>query len=187
MYRDFIYLDIDKIQSIIAQLNEGLLTEIMNGKQNQRDFSAKAGLLSQLIPITPILGLKTTTDMKQNKVLHDYSYNVALESLKEQNLILDVSKSSRQEYPIPESAFILVKGITKLIDYHTMRNLAENEKRIDKLFKTSQGNREQRRQANKGNNSKAFNEMKDFIDIFIGDAIQISITNSLGINYINPV
>ena len=26
--------------------------------------------------------------------------------------------------------------------------------------------------------------MKDFIDIFIGDAIQISITSSLGINYI---
>lgn len=34
MFREFVYLDMDRVQSIVAQLNEGLLTDIANGTQS---------------------------------------------------------------------------------------------------------------------------------------------------------
>ena len=133
MYRDFIYLDTDRIQSIISQLNEGLLTEIMSGKNTE--MSAKVGFLSQLIPVSASINAKRVSDIKENKVLHDYSFNLALESLKEESLLLDVNEFNREEFPVPDSAFISVSGTMKMLDYNTIRHLAENEKKLIKCLR----------------------------------------------------
>ena len=44
MFRDFIYLDTERIQSIISQLQEGLLTQIMSGKTSELSGTAKLGV-----------------------------------------------------------------------------------------------------------------------------------------------
>lgn len=57
VFRDFIYLDIDRVQSIIAQLQEGLLNEVMEGKTEQTtggaqmsvNLLAMSNLLDQVI------------------------------------------------------------------------------------------------------------------------------------------
>lgn len=59
---------------------------------------------------------------------------IAFESLKENDLLLDVNNLNRQEFFVPESAFILVKGSAKILDYQTIMHLADNEKKIDKTL-----------------------------------------------------
>ena len=52
MFRDFIYLDINRVQSIIAQLQQGLLNEVMEGKTEHTTGRAQvvAHLLAMLLP-----------------------------------------------------------------------------------------------------------------------------------------
>lgn len=182
MFREFIYLDIDRIQSIISQLQEGLLKEIMKGNAKEASASAKTGFLSHILSIN--ISGKKSEDIKQNKILHDYSYNMALESLKEHKLLLEGNDLySQKSLPI-EAAFVLIKGNAKIIDYQTVKHLAENEKRIEKMFKASSLNRQQRRKQNtKNENKNNLGEMKDFVEIFIGDSIQVSIHNKNDINF----
>jgi hypothetical protein len=185
VFRDFIYLDMERIQSIISQIQEGLLTDIMSGKINEVSGSAKFGFLQQLIKAD--IGGKRSSTTNKSKILHDYSYNIAIQSLQENDLLLDVNDFDRDEFPIPESAFILVKGNAKILDYQTIMHLADNEKKIDKIFKSKpQGNRQERRNNNQSNKN-AFSEMKDFIETFIGDGVQVSVTNKVGLSFIGNI
>jgi hypothetical protein len=40
MFRDFVYLDLDRVQSILAQLEQGLLTGLMESKGRELGGSA---------------------------------------------------------------------------------------------------------------------------------------------------
>ena len=79
-YRDFIYLDIDRLQSILAQLEQGLLTDLIAGRSKEVGGTANiaAGLLSQFLPLTVSAGGKISSDVRESKVLHDYAFTVAL-------------------------------------------------------------------------------------------------------------
>jgi hypothetical protein len=73
VYRDFIYLDTDRLQSIIAQLELGLLDQVVEGQTEEYSAGGRitANLLSMLSG-SASAGYKNATDLKQNKVLHDY-------------------------------------------------------------------------------------------------------------------
>ena len=45
MYRDFLYLDTDRLQSIIAQLEKGVLEQILEGKTKTLEGKASVSLL----------------------------------------------------------------------------------------------------------------------------------------------
>ncbi len=121
MYRDFIYLDTDRVQSIIAQLQEGLLDQVIEGKNEEVSAGTRvtANLLSLLIPFSASAsaGYKNATDLRQNKVLHDYAFNVALDSLRDQGFLLEDSFGS-----IPEMGFVLVEGLVRIFGYETIGN-----------------------------------------------------------------
>ena len=54
VFRDFIYMDINRVQSIIAQLQQGLLNEVLEGKTNQTagKMQMAANLLAMLLPVS---------------------------------------------------------------------------------------------------------------------------------------
>lgn len=194
MFRDFIYLDIDRTQSIIAQLRQGLLDQIMEGKlsEDSKRLGATANFLTMLIPFSASASVerKNATDIQASKVLHDYAFNLALSSLEEEGLLLVADDLDPYTSSIPEAAFVLVKGSAKIFDYSTFDNLATHEKDLDKLFSSEQpsGNREQRRQqGKKKSNSSALGELKTVVDAFFKDAIQITVTNNQGFSFIGPV
>ena len=112
MYRDFIYLDTDRIQSIVAQLREGLLDQVIEGKSEEVSGGLRlsANLLALLVPFNPSAsaGYKNVTDLRQNKVLHDYAFNIALDSLRDQGFLLEDDFSS-----IPEMVLSLLTGRQK--------------------------------------------------------------------------
>lgn len=193
MFRDFIYLDTDRIQSIIAQLQQGLLDQLMEGETKEKSKTAGATLsfLSMLVPFGASASLerRSTTDIQKNKILHDYAFNMALDSLEEKGYLLKADDLELDTSSIPESAFVLVKGSVKIFDYATFQNLAKHEKDLNKLFPSEQptGSRDQRRRSGTKKNNSLFGELKILVDAFFEDSIQITVTNAQGISFIGPV
>lgn len=78
MFRDFIYLDIDRVQSIIAQLQQGLLNELMEEKTEEVKGKATAAmnLLAMLLPVSVSGSVEQGrgTSISESMVLHDYAF-----------------------------------------------------------------------------------------------------------------
>ncbi|MHB8181314.1 MAG: DUF6414 family protein [Acidithiobacillus ferrivorans] len=187
MFREFIYLDTDRIQSIISQLQEGLITEVLSGKT--AEMTGKLGFISQLLPLGASAEYRRSSDVKNSKVLHDYAFNIAHESLKDSRLLIDVDDLPRHDFPVPETAFVSLQGEAKILDYESLIHLADNEKKIDKIFETSspqpssKGPKKQIAQGKAGNKRKGLQQLKDFVEIFVGHSIQVSITSPAGVNF----
>lgn len=190
MFRDFIYLDTDRIQSIIAQLQEGLLTEIITG--DRREIAKNAGLsfgiISQFLPFNFSVEGRTGSESQQSKILHDHAFNVALNSLKEQGYLLVADDLDPDIASVPEAAFVLVRGTAKIFDYSTFQNLAEHEKDLDKVLSDKPPeNRQQRRNPGSRQKSKSmFGEIKVLVDAFFKDAIQVRVTNGRDVSFVGP-
>lgn len=199
VFRDFIYLDTERVQSIIAQLQHGLLSEVIEGNVEESSKNAKGtlSLLSMFLPFSASVsaGKKETENVQESKILHDYAYNLALNSLEEQGFLLRADELSLANTSATEDAFILVKGNAKIFDYGTFKNLADHERDLNKLFSSDEpsGNREQRRNQSKGNkksrnqNDSIFGEIKVLVDAFFADSIQAQITNSQNVGFVGPL
>jgi hypothetical protein len=140
MYRDFMYLDTDRIQSIIAQLEKGVLAHVLEGKTKelQGKASIAAGILASFLPVG-IEGYATRkTEVQQSKVLHDYAFAVALEALDKNGLFFEITDPDRSQLPQTNTAFILVRGSASLLDYGLLKHLAENETMLNSLFTPQQ-------------------------------------------------
>ncbi len=145
---------------------------------------------------------KLASDIKQSKILHDYAYTVALKSLQDKRLLLDATDFDRRTFPVPESAFVIVKGSARVIDYQTLSHLARNEETIDKMLSSrspkteggddQQPNRQQRRAAarqgqpvpGRGMQSGTFQDIGTFIDVFYGDVVQSTVENQEGVRFV---
>ncbi len=141
-YRDFIYLDIDRLQSILAQLEQGLLTDLIAGRSKEVGGTANiaAGLLSQFLPLTVSAGGKISSDVRESKVLHDYAFTVALNSLRDRSLLLEATEFERDEFPVPENAFVLIHGSIQITDYEALRRLMKNWSVFERMSSKSDGN-----------------------------------------------
>jgi hypothetical protein len=186
MYREFIYLDTDRIQSIIAQLQEGLLTEIMSGKQ--KELSGKAGIakgvLAQFLPFDAEAQGKYGTDIKHSKVLHDYAFNLTLDSLTEKDLLIDnVDKFSREEFPVPEAAFVLTKGQPRLYDISILTRIWERKWKLDKDSKAGKSKHTERGSTRRMEDEFTSNQARALFETFYGDAIIISQTNARNVTF----
>jgi hypothetical protein len=132
MFRDFIYLDTNRVQSILAQLEGGLITEMAQGRERtgNASLSFDPGLI-----LKHILGLGLEASVEgsasfsasHNKVLHDYAFSAALEALHRQGYLLDSSGLSRDDDPFPLGGgeFVLVRGTATLFDYGVLPPLLE--------------------------------------------------------------
>jgi hypothetical protein len=201
MFNEYIYLDINRIQSVISQLQQGLLTEILTGKTKEGlgkvGFSDKAGFISQFLPISGEAQGKYISDIKQSKILHDYAFNIAIKSLEEEGFLLELEEMEREELPVPEDAFILVKGSLKIFDYKTLLRLVENKWVLSERSKLKEQTlsyphgqgREQNRGQSKprrqsSNDEIEANQYEALYETFYEDAIQINLTQQKNLTYI---
>lgn len=106
MCRDFIYLDTRPPPVTHCPTTRRLVRAGNGGKNEEYSASARvtADFLSLLIPLnaSATAGYKNATDLRQNKVLHDYAFNMALHLLRDQRFLL----GNRLE-PIPNNGFVL--------------------------------------------------------------------------------
>lgn len=185
MFREFIYLDTDRVQSIIAQLQKGLLTEIMSG--NQKEVSATAGVtkgvLSQVVGIEAGVQGKYGTDIRQSKVLHDFAFNIALDSLREKDLLIEnVDEFKREEFPVPEAAFILTAGQAKLYDISILTRLWERKWHFGQGGKNRGLERKPHKKSSETDDTES-SQARALFETFYGDAIIISQTNAQDVTF----
>ena len=198
MYRDFIYMDSERVQSIIAQLNEGLLTEII--AERTKEITGKLGAAANVIANLLSFNLEGTAGYTSNnqssKVLHDYAFNVALDTLEKKKLILTEEDLARRGASIPNTTFILIHGAASIVDYNIAHNMLSNPSFQDMIPDTDTNqqslNRQQRRAA--GITTKPTNPTKelikqisDFINDFMKDLLLIRVALSNGATFVGPI
>jgi hypothetical protein len=139
MFRDFAYLDTNRVQSILAQLEQGLLTQLAQSRA--REVMGQAGLgegfFAQLLPLSGSVEGKLNFSSSHNKILHDYAFTLGLQSLQKNNLLLNVDDLGREEgdvFPVPEAAFVLVKGSARLLDYAILSSVVEQLPILKELY-----------------------------------------------------
>jgi len=186
MFRDFIYMDIDRIQSIIAQLQQGLLNEVLEGKTEQTagKMQMATNLLAMLLPVSVSGSVEhgRGSSLSESRVLHDYAFEAARRSLEDKGLLLERDDLDRDD--VPESGFVLIRGAAQILDYESFRKIAENFDKIDEALNptTSTADRKKR----KKENSWA-TEAGPIIDTFYQNAIRVRITNQQDCGFIGPL
>jgi len=185
MFRDFIYLDINRVQSIIAQMQQGLLNEVMEGKTEQATgrMQMAMNLLAMMLPVSASGSVERSrgSSLSESRVLHDYAFEVAQRSLEEGKLL---NQDELDWDEVPEKGFVLVRGAAQILDYETLRRIAKNFDRLDDFFNSedSKNQRQKRRREN-----KEFRESEVLLETFFEDAIRVEIINTLGCGFVGPL
>src|SRR5262249_19728291 len=140
MYRDFMYLDTDRLQSIIAQLEKGVLEQVLEGKTKelQGKASIAARILASFLPIGLEGSATRKTEVQHSKVLHDYAFTVALEALDKNGLFFEITDTERSQLPQTNAAFVLVRRSASILDYGLLNHLAKNEAMLNAMFAPQQ-------------------------------------------------
>jgi len=184
VFRDFIYLDIDRVQSILAQLRQGLLKELMeaNTKDSKEKATAKVSLLAMLLPasISGSVEQGRGTSISESKVLHDYAFEEARLALEDAGLLVEDDHLDRHD--IPETGFVLVRGSARISDYKTLEKISANFDKVDRIFSTKTG-----KQPKKGKETKEVKEMNTVINTFFEDTIRVNITNARDCEFVGPL
>lgn len=181
MFRDFIYLDIHRVQSIISQPQRGLLNEVMEGKTEQTSgkMQMAVNLLAMMLPVSASGSVEhgRDTSISESRVLHDYAFEAARRSLEDEGLLLEDDGLDRDD--VPETGFVLVRGSARITDYRTLEKIAANFDKVDKVFPSKKG---------KGPGmGKQMKEMNTMIDSYFKDSIRVKITNPQGCEFIGPL
>ncbi|WP_419721742.1 DUF6414 family protein [Priestia megaterium] len=138
-FRDFLYMDVERLKSIVAQLNEGL-TETINKTTTESDQD-KINLGASLLKMIKVGGENTylfQNQSSESQTLHDSIYNLAEKLLLKENSLINISKESDIEtLNINLTSFILVKGKTFINDYIYMKRLLDNFEDINKAIISS--------------------------------------------------
>jgi hypothetical protein len=118
--RDFIYLDIERIRSYVAQFYGGLTTERISNKETKDTVS---GTISGGIP----LSLNLSADIEkyllksnqETKSLHDHIFNEFYQALLSSKSLSSINDDSFvwNEESFTDGSFFMVKGAIQLIDY----------------------------------------------------------------------
>jgi hypothetical protein len=195
MYRDFLYLDIERIQSIIAQLEKGLLEQVIEGKTSNLEGKASvtAGVLASLLPVGVEGGVNRQYEIQATKVLHDYAFNIALDDLKKEQLCLELQENlERDNLLLPDGTFILAQGSLSVTDFGLLKGLAENERFLNSIFDKNpvpinpkSGQAKQQKYKRKG--EQPIKQMWTLVDCFMGDAIHVKLSYSESILLVGPV
>ena len=132
--RDFVYLDIERLKSIIAQIEGGLVEGFSESEKESGEVSS--GLKGKILGlIETSVGGKFLWEKQENetKTLHDHIYNKVEDALKETELLIRIPENIAVEDMINEeyrsmlgdTSFILATGKVKINDYSRIETLLE--------------------------------------------------------------
>lgn len=132
--RDFIYLDVDRLKSIISQVDEGLvnLSEEVKSTTDEVDSSVEAGVLSILKGFVGAKYISQNQDTN-TKSFHDFIYNKVESALTEADLLThipekdtgsDITNESVRD-SLNNTAFVLAKGKVVINDFNNMNIFLE--------------------------------------------------------------
>lgn len=141
--RDFIYLDVERVKSLLAQLDRGLLSERSDSIGSSKSVEGKAGVsLPALLEVGGAGQYVTTDQMTETRTLHDFVYTQTEERLLELDrlkVLPDDFTSTRllnQEVRASLSPveYVLVRGRVAFSDYRYMTTMLDNLNDISRIL-----------------------------------------------------
>lgn len=142
--RDFLYLDVERVKSIYAQLEKGLVTgkEKIEGKT--KEVSGKGGgEINTLFSLTAEGKFIWENEERETKTLHDYIYNYIESKLCNNNSIVFVDSSTVTKdwlnsqlgkFNIDPNSFILIRGRINLDDYDYLKRILNNFNKLSEFI-----------------------------------------------------
>ncbi len=131
--RDYIYVDIERLKSIISQTEEGLinLTEETRGNSTSASGGGK-GKVPFLLEGHVEAEVNLHRQISETRSLHDYIYNRVESYLVEHGELLELPNSSYPRYSddirevIGDTSFVLIKGLVNINDFGLLRSFIEH-------------------------------------------------------------
>jgi len=140
--RDFIYLDTERLKSIIAQIEQGLINISTQLKSNNKEVMAKAG--GSLLGLLEAAGgakYVWQNQATETRTLHDNIYNKVENALTSNDLLITIpgnikmeSIDSGFESMVSNTSFILAKGKVIINDFTRMRLMLEKFNGLGKFI-----------------------------------------------------
>lgn len=141
--RDFVYLDIERVRSLISQLEQGIVETISKtlGDESSLDGELKAnvfGLASGTVGVEQLW----RRDVQENKSLHDYVYTKLETQLVKAGLLKVVDSAVLSEEPsaaafrseLSSTDFILIRSNVELDDLSRIRSVVEKINELGKFI-----------------------------------------------------
>lgn len=124
LIRDFIYLDIERIRSYVAQAAGGLTSEKTQQAQHNVGGSGQAqGGIPIIAHASGSADYHYSRSHSETKSLHDHIFEEFYRTLKPGEHISDFTKARVQDWLEPsfkDGAFIVTRGRLKIIDYQSV-------------------------------------------------------------------
>jgi len=134
--RDFLYLDVERVKSIFAQLEEGLVTGRERVGGTTKEVSGKGeGGIPALLNLAAKGKFIWENEERETKTLHDYIYHYVESKIRSSNMvtIIDNStitlaklKSDELRLEMNEKPFLLISGKITLDDYEYMKGILKD-------------------------------------------------------------
>lgn len=144
--RDFIYLDIERVRSYVAQTSGGLTSESTHQAQHQvgGEGQVEAGIpfIAKANGSTDYHYLKSQSETKS---LHDLIFEELFRKLSAEKYIVDLTHANQTVWTesfFKDSIFVLARGLLKTVDYQstmtTLQNLPALLDTVGKITSTPQ-------------------------------------------------
>lgn len=145
--RDFIYLDVERLKSIIAQAEEGLAESALatTGRSQEAIGTIEGGILGFLKGSSEVSAL-WRKEVSETRSLHDYIYNRAEAALLGRELLARLPEDTAPYHQpqssrsaLSETTFFLATGRVVLNDFSHSRLILDNYNAIAKFLAIAKG------------------------------------------------
>lgn len=133
--RDFVYLDVERVKSLLAQLDRGLLSDRSDSIGSSKSAEGKVGVsIPALLDIGGAGHYVSTDQSTETRTLHDFVYSQTEEKLLElgrikllpNDVTSDRLRSSDVRAALSPVEYVLVRGKIELSDYQYMMSILSN-------------------------------------------------------------
>ena len=123
LIRDFIYLDVERIRSFVAQTSGGLISERTHQAQHQVGGEGQVeGGIPLIAKATGSTDYHYLRSQSETKSLHDHIFEELYHKLQAEKHIADLSLADETVWTesfFKDSTFVLAKGLLKIVDYQS--------------------------------------------------------------------
>jgi hypothetical protein len=141
--RDFVYLGVERVKSMLAQLDRGLLNDYTESSGASRSLEGKAGVsIPALMDVGGASHYVSTDQTTETRTLHDFIYNETENRLLELGGIRRLPDDFTSEGLMTEDVraslspveYILAKGRVEISDFRYMMSLLSNFNELAKAI-----------------------------------------------------
>ena len=134
--REFIYLDVERMKSILSQIEKGLLLEVTEEKGKEMGFEggiSSGSILETFVNAQGMGKYLISNNETETRTLHDYMYNIIEEELLAENYLIEIPDDNQvnkrvTNWPkeVKDNSFVFIKSKIKIEDYSILSSILEN-------------------------------------------------------------